>query len=59
MAKKEIKVPSGQRFYPTDINNWQKAARRFAGGNLTKWMEQTLNAAYKKAFTNKKQNICK
>jgi len=42
-----------KRFNSADIKKWQKQANLSTGGNLTLWMENTLNDAVKEV-TNKK-----
>jgi hypothetical protein len=45
MAKKTRTKILNKRFNEEDVNNWQEQANLSAGGNLTLWMELTLNAA--------------
>jgi hypothetical protein len=45
MAKKTRLKVLNKRFNEEDVNNWQEQANLSAGGNLTLWMEITLNAA--------------
>ena len=44
-----------KRFNANDIKNWQNEANLTTGGNLTLWMENTLNSAVKKQNVKSKQ----
>ena len=48
MEKKKKDTVLNKRFNLEDVNNWQKAANNFTGGNLTLWIELRLNEAAKK-----------
>jgi hypothetical protein len=48
MTKKKKDTVLYKRFNSDDVNNWQKAANNFTGGNLTLWVELRLNEAAKK-----------
>jgi hypothetical protein len=48
MDKKIRDLMLPKRFNSHDVNVWQKAANEETGGNLTLWMELTLNKAAKK-----------
>ena len=50
MEKKKKDTVLNKRFNLEDVNNWQKAANNFTGGNLTLWIELRLNEAAKKNF---------
>jgi len=54
MAKKTRTRMLPKRFNEEDVNNWQEQANLSAGGNLTLWMELTLNAACQSAKKPKK-----
>ena len=41
--KKKRDKPITRRFNSEDLKNWQKEANESAGGNLTLWIEITLN----------------
>jgi hypothetical protein len=48
MDKKTRDLMLPKRFNKDDVNIWQIAANEETGGNLTLWMELTLNKASKK-----------
>jgi hypothetical protein len=48
MDKKVRDVMLPKRFNSEDVGVWQAAANEETGGNLTLWMELTLNKAAKK-----------
>ena len=48
MEKKKKDTVLNKRFNSDDVNNWQKAANNFTGGNLTLWIELRLNEAAQK-----------
>ena len=50
MTKKKKDTVLNKRFNSDDVNNWQKAANNFTGGNLTLWVELRLNESAKKDF---------
>lgn len=43
IKKKDIMI--SKRFNGNDVSNWQKEANKTHNGNLTAWIEDTLNAA--------------
>ena len=43
MPKKKKDKPLTKRFNEIDVEKWQQAANDATGGNLTLWMELTLN----------------
>lgn len=45
MLKKKRDVSLPKRFNSEDIKKWQEQANLTTGGNLTLWMEKTLNNA--------------
>ena len=48
MEKKKRDTMLPKRFASEDIKKWQEQANLTTGGNLTLWMENTLNNAVKK-----------
>lgn len=55
MEKKKRNTMLPKRFNSDDIKNWQNEANKTTGGNLTLWMENTLNNAVKKQNVKSKQ----
>lgn len=55
MEKKRRDRMLPKRFNTDDINNWQNEANKTTGGNLTLWMENTLNNAVNKQNIKSKQ----
>ena len=53
--KKKRNTMLPKRFNSDDIKNWQNEANKTTGGNLTLWMENTLNNAVKKQNVKSKQ----
>jgi len=45
MEKKKRNTSLTKRFNTDDVNNWQEQANLTTGGNLTLWIENTLNKA--------------
>lgn len=43
MSKKKKDVAVNRRFNSEDLKNWQEQANLITGGNLTLWIEITLN----------------
>lgn len=43
IKKKDTMI--SRRFNGNDVSNWQKEANKTHNGNLTAWIEDTLNAA--------------
>jgi hypothetical protein len=57
MYNKEKKIRDKsitKRFNSTDVMNWQKEANQQTGGNLTLWIELTLNKEIIKKNTKSK-----
>ena len=55
MLKKKIKdAVLNRRFNSKDMSNWQEAANKTTGGNLSLWIELNLNEAAKKQVEIKK-----
>jgi len=48
MTKKKRDTPITKRFNGEDVKEWQKQANETTGGNLTLWIELTLNNSIKK-----------
>ena len=49
MTKKKKDKPLNKRFNSDDVKQWQQCANKLYKGNLTFWIEETLNAnAYEK-----------
>ena len=55
MEKKRRDTMLPKRFNAEDIKNWQNEANKTTSGNLTLWMENTLNNAVKKQNFKSKQ----
>jgi len=55
MEKKKRNTMLPKRFNSDDIKNWQNESNKTTGGNLTLWMENTLNNAVKKQNVKSKQ----
>ena len=55
MEKKKRDTMLPKRFNEEDIKKWQEQANLTTGGNLTLWMENTLNNALKKQNVKSKQ----
>jgi len=55
MEKKKRDTMLPKRFNSEDIKNWQNEANKTTGGNLTLWMENTLNNAVKNQNVKSKQ----
>lgn len=55
MGKKKRDVSLSKRFNTEDVNKWQEQANLTTGGNLTLWMENTLNNALKNQDIKPKQ----
>jgi len=55
MEKKKRDTMLPKRFASEDIKKWQEQANLTTGGNLTLWMENTLNNAVKKQNVKYKQ----
>jgi len=55
MERKKRDTMLPKRFNTDDIKNWQTEANKTTGGNLTLWMENTLNNAVKKQNVKYKQ----
>lgn len=45
MTDKKNKEIFARRFHPDDILDWKKCADKKTRGNLTRWIEDTLNKA--------------
>jgi hypothetical protein len=45
MEKKKRNVSITKRFNVDDVKNWQEQANLQTGGNLTLWIENSLNKA--------------
>ena len=45
MEKKKRDVSITKRFNADDVKNWQEQANLTTGGNLTLWIENSLNKA--------------
>ena len=55
MEKKKRDISLTKRFNSEDVKKWQEQANLTTGGNLTLWMENTLNNAVKKQNVKSKQ----
>lgn len=49
MAKKKHDILLSRRFYSGDIDKWQELANKETGGNLTLFIELTMNKAVERA----------
>lgn len=54
MTKKKKDKPLNKRFNSDDVKQWQQCANKLYKGNLTFWMEETLNA---NAYDNVPKNV--